>query len=191
MTPFQKFVFHDKYFGYLHKINTTVFTTLFDIKQVKLHYSSPIHIKLSLYGYVIFFRSHTLLAVGIIWKINNITKLANSANNGDRKVKISSLDSGEDWEYSGIDFVVIYKIFVMQNAFCLEAESFDRILVMKTVTSILQIFFIFTGLIFGLTALFILALNHTATWLLRKSRNFCNKPCPCNLRTFPCSFPIS
>ena len=48
-----------------------------------------------------------------------MAKQANSVNNGDRELELDTPDDGEDGEYNGINFVKIYKIFPMHDAFCL------------------------------------------------------------------------
>ena len=53
----------------------------------------------------------------LLIKLAYMTVLSFSANNGDRKVKFSSFDGGEDGQYGGADFVEKLKILVMEDNF--------------------------------------------------------------------------
>ena len=58
-------------------------------------------------------------------KIDDIAKLANFGDNGDREVKLGSLGGGKDDEHNGNGSVVISEIFAMQDAFYFGIGSRD------------------------------------------------------------------
>ena len=60
-------------------MNTIVFIILSAIKQSKLHLSSTIIARVSLFDYVIYFLADILLAVRTRWRMNSIAKYTNSA----------------------------------------------------------------------------------------------------------------
>ena len=53
----------------------------------------------------------------IIWKINNIVKLASFTNNGDETMEFDLLNGRDNAEHSGIGFVGISETFAKQAAF--------------------------------------------------------------------------
>ena len=92
-----------EYLRYLHKFITSVLPIPSAIRRAKFHLSSVYVIKVSLFGYIhyLFFR----------WKIDNIHKWANSANNGEREMELGSLDGRDFGEYTGVGYVELSQIY--------------------------------------------------------------------------------
>ena len=97
------------------------------MKLAKFHLSITIITEVGLFGYVIYSSAgtRTLLAVCMSWRIANIGKKANSANNGAMEMEFGSLDAGGDCEHNGVSFVEISKIFVMQGGIFIGMISFE------------------------------------------------------------------
>ena len=108
---------HRKYLTYLDKIHTTVFTPLSTSSDPNLFFVTPSLLKLAyLATRFILQQTHTARNV-VSWRINNIVKWANSANNGAREMEFGSHDGGEDGEHNGAGFVEISNILMMQDSF--------------------------------------------------------------------------
>ena len=60
-------------------------------------------------------------------KINNVTKQANAPTNGARERTLGSPGRIEEDEYSGVDIVEIFTLYVMQESFFSEAQPFDEV----------------------------------------------------------------
>ena len=62
------------------------------------------------------------------WRINNIHKEANSANDGTREVENGTFTGAEDGEHNGVRLVEIFKIFATQNEYSFFGnEPFARV----------------------------------------------------------------
>ena len=99
-------------FIYLHQTNTTAFTIISD--HLTIIYSS---------------------GVCATWRIINIAKYANSANNVARNVEFEAFDGAEDGGYNGFSFVEISKIFAKQASIFFEIMLFNSLIgheMMKT-----------------------------------------------------------
>ena len=59
------------------------------------------------------------------WRINNIAKSANSANNGSREIELGRLYGANYSEYIDLTVVEVSNIFATKGAFFFVRESFD------------------------------------------------------------------
>ena len=72
-----------------------MFTMLTTINGAKFQFCSTIITEIGSFGQVIYmFIGNRLLAVYVCWRINNITKSANSVDNVARKMDFGLLDGG-------------------------------------------------------------------------------------------------
>ena len=118
-----KIVLRQKYFRYLNQTNTIVFT-IYAINLDKFHFWFDIIVKVSLFGYVIYFTAGT---VCLGCEINNIAKQANSSNIAAREMVLNLLVGEDDGEYNGAGFVSISETLAIQNNFVFGTTSFDEV----------------------------------------------------------------
>ena len=86
--------------------------------------------RISSFGYVTYTADDTLPAVCIVWRIDNIVKLANISNDEATEPEFGLLDGGNDGELSGADLVDICKMFAMQQTFLFEKANLMELFIM-------------------------------------------------------------